>query len=399
MRKFINYGKQWIDEADISAVVEVLQSDFLTQGPKVKKFEDIICEYTGAEYCVAVSNGTAALHLAVLSLGIEEGKEGITTPNTFIATANSMIYNGLKPVFADIREDTYCLDINEVKKKINNNSSLLVPVHFAGQVCEMPELQKIAKDNNLRIIEDAAHAIGSRYADGSRVGNCRYSDLTTFSFHPVKTITCGEGGAITTNDQELYEKLLLLRNHGIERNKSKFKINPSSQSYAATSNSTFERTWYHEMQVLGYNYRLTDIQAALGVSQMSKLNRFIERRREIIKCYNKAFKDIEWLKIPYEREGLFSAFHLYVVQIDFNKIGKTREIVMHELRENGIGTQVHYIPVHTQPYYQENYGFGWGDQPKAEKYYLNALSIPLYPLMTDDDVEFVIAKVRGLKSE
>lgn len=392
-KAFLNYGKQWINDDDIYAVVETLKSDFLTQGPKVKEFEDAICEYTGAKYCVAVANGTAALHIAVASLEIEKGKEGITSPNTFMATSNSMIYNGLKPVFADIDKKTYCIDPEKIKGNITENTRLIIPVHFAGQPCDMQQIYQIATSHEPRamsqqlfIIEDAAHAIGSRYKDGSKVGNCKYSDITIFSFHPVKTITTGEGGAITTNNKELYERLLLLRNHGITKDNSKLSI----------KHSTLNEPWYHEMQILGFNYRITDIQASLGISQLKKLDKFVTRRREIVSKYNNAFKDIDWLTIPYEKPDVYSAFHLYVLQIDFDKIGKSRKQVMEELRLKNIGTQVHYIPVHTQPYYQINYGYKWGDYPIAEDYYEKALSIPLYPKMTDNDVEYVIENILEL---
>ncbi len=385
-RAFLNYGKQWIDEEDIQSVVETLKSDFLTQGPKVVEFEDAICDYTGARYCVAVANGTAALHLAVAALKIPKGSEGITSPNTFVASANCMVYNGITPRFADIDSRTYNIDPKNITSGVSEKTKLVIPVHFAGQPADMEKINEIGKGNNLYVIEDSSHAIGSQYTDGSIVGNCKYSDLTTFSFHTVKTITTGEGGAITTNDSELYERLLLLRNHGITKDNSKLSI----------EHSKLGEPWYHEMQILGFNYRLSDIHASIGISQLKKLDKFVKRRREIVKKYNKAFKDIDWLTIPYERPDVYSAFHLYVLQIDFEKIGKSRKQVMEELRLKNIGTQVHYIPVHTQPYYQENYGYKWGDYSVAEDYYEKALSIPLYPKMTDDDVYYVIEKIIGL---
>lgn len=375
----ITYGKQWIEDDDIQAVVDVLKSNYLTQGPKIEEFEKAICDYTGAKYCVAVSNGTAALHLAVASLGIENG-EGITTPNTFVASANCLAYDNLKPILADIESDTFNIDPKEIKNKISPKTRVIIAVDFAGQPAQMEEIYKIAKENNLHVIEDAAHAIGSVYPDGSKVGSCKYSDLTTFSFHPVKTITTGEGGAITTNDEKLYQKLLLLRSHGITKDLSLMSENPGP--------------WYYEMQELGFNYRMTDVQAALGISQLKKLNSFVARRREIVAKYNAAFSGQENYFVPIEQEGNFSAFHLYVLQIDFTKIGKTRKQVMLELSEKNIGTQVHYIPVHLQPYYKERYNYKAGDFPVAEEYYKKCLSLPLYPKMTDEEVDYVIKSIK-----
>ena len=383
MTKFLNYGKHWIDDDDIAAVVKVLKSDFITQGPRIGDFETSLADYVGAKYAVAVSSGTAALHLAVTALNLKKGAEGITSPNTFAASANCFVYNGLIPAFADIEKKTYCIDPSEIKKRMTPQTRVVIPVHFAGQPCEMETIADIAKNNNVHIIEDASHAIGSRYANGQMVGSCCYSDMAAFSFHPVKTIATGEGGAVTTNDKDLYEQLIMLRNHGITKDNSKFKI----------QNSKLTGPWYYEMQQLGFNYRVTDIQAVLGISQLKKIDKFIKRRRQIIKEYNRAFETIEWLTTPYEREGIFSAFHLYVLKIDFGKINKTRTQVMEELKAKGIGTQVHYIPVHFLPYYRENFGFKEGDFPGAEHYYHQCLSIPLYPRMTDEDVRKVIEAV------
>ncbi len=380
--EFIGYGKQWIDENDIAAVVKTLQSDYLTQGPAIEEFERKLCALTGAKYCVAVANGTAALHLSVSALELEAGTEGITTPNTFVATSNSLLYNNLIAVFADIDERTYTIDPAEIEKHITSRTKVIIPVHFAGQPAEMMQIKSIAEKNNLYVIEDAAHAIGSRYENDSPVGNCQYSDMTVFSFHPVKTMTTGEGGAITTNNRELYNKLLSLRNHGNTKDPEHLENNPGP--------------WYYEMHMLGFNYRLTDIQAALGISQLQKLEKFIERRREIVKRYDEAFQAIDWITTPFERKNVFSAFHLYVLQIDFNKIGTTRKDVMEELKEKNIGTQVHYIPVHTQPYYRTHFDYQRGDYPKAEKYYEKTLSIPLYPKMTDEEVEYVIENITRL---
>lgn len=376
----IGYGHQYIDDSDIQAVVEVLKSDYLTQGPAVTQFEKSICDITGAKYCVAVSNATAGLHIAVAALELKEGSEGITTPNTFLASSNCMVYNKVKPVFADIDPVSYNIDPKEIQKHISDKTKVLIPVHFAGLPCDMEKINTIAKKHNLHIIEDAAHAIGSQYADGSYIGNCKYSDMTVFSFHPVKTITTAEGGAVTTNDEKLYQKLLMLRSHGVTKDELILAQNPGP--------------WYYEMHSLGFNYRMTELQAALGVSQLKKLDFFKKRRREIIAMYNKAFADMRYLKTPYEPENVCSCFHLYVTQIDFESLGKSRAQVMKELRDKGIGTQVHYIPVPTQPYYKNTFGYKDGDYPVAEKYYEQELSLPLYPGLSDDDVNTVIKAVK-----
>lgn len=380
----IGYGHQYIDDFDIQAVVEVLKSDYLTQGPAVTQFEKSICDITGAKYCVAVSNATAGLHIAVAALELPENSEGITTPNTFLASSNCMVYNKVKPVFADIDAKTYNIDPKEIQKQISDKTKVLIPVHFAGLPCDMEKINTIAKKHNLHIIEDAAHAIGSQYADGSYIGNCKYSDMTVFSFHPVKTITTAEGGAVTTNDEKLYQKLLMLRSHGVTKDESIITKNPGP--------------WYYEMISLGFNYRMTELQAALGVSQLKKLDFFKKRRREIIAAYNKAFATNEFLVTPFESSEVCSCFHLYVTQIDFEKLGKTRTQVMQELRDKGIGTQVHYIPVPTQPFYKETYGYKDGDYPKAEKYYEQELSLPLYPGMSDDDIQSVINAIHKVIS-
>ena len=394
--KTLHYGSQYIDEDDINEVLSVLKSDFLSQGPAIKAFEEQMAACTGAGYCVAVSSGTAALHLAVKALDIEAGKEGITSPLTFVASSNSFIYNNLKPAFADIHEKTYCIDPAALKDKINKNTGVIMPVHFAGQPARMRDIYETAEKQGIFIIEDAAHAIGSRFDDGSLVGSCKYSHMTAFSFHPVKTITTGEGGAITTNDKNIYEKLLMLRNHGLTKDPSKFKIHHSK---FIAEHPELHGPWYYEMQELGFNYRMTDMQAALGKGQLRKSGDFVKRRRQIITAYNEAFKNLEWLTIPYERPGVFSAFHLYVIKIDFEGIKKTRAQVMAELKEKSINTQVHYIPVHLQPYYRDHYGFKEGDFPKAEHYYKQCLSIPLYPKMTDEDVQRVIDAVRDLHNK
>jgi len=354
MKKY-SYGKQTIDSDDINSVVDTLKSDYLTQGPKVKEFEDKLCKVTGAKYAVAVSNGTAALHLAILALGIGVGDEGITTPITFVASANCLRYVGANVKFADIEEDTGLIDPNEIIKQINPRTKVLIPVHYAGQSCDMEEIAKIAKKHKLYVIEDAAHAIGSTYK-GHKVGSCKYSDLTTFSFHPVKTITTGEGGAITTNNPKLYQKLLILRTHGITQ---KPDIAP----------------WYYEMSDLGYNYRLTELQCSLGISQLNKIDKFINKRIALAKRYTKFFlrnTNIRVLKLLNNNKN---TYHLYVIKVRDKAI---RLALFNHLKKYNINCQAHYIPVYWQPYYQK-LGFKIGHCPNAEIFYERILSIPIYP--------------------
>jgi UDP-4-amino-4,6-dideoxy-N-acetyl-beta-L-altrosamine transaminase len=384
--KFIPYGKQWLDKNDIQAVVNVLNSDFLTQGPKIEQFEKDICKYTGAKYCIAVANGTAALHLAVAALNLPKYSHGLTSPISFLASANCLIYNNLKPIFADINLKDFNISANTIEAKITPTTKVIISVHFAGQPCNMKAIHKLAKEKKTYVIEDAAHAIGSKYSDGSKIGNCKYSDMTIFSFHPVKTITTGEGGAITTNDHKLYKKLINLRSHGVTKIPDEF-----------ISKDKENGPWYYEMQKLGFNYRLTDLQAALGSSQLNKIDTFIEKRRNIIKKYNNAFKDISWLTTPKESPGLYSAFHLYILLFNFKKIKKSRKNVMELLSAKNIGTQVHYIPIHLQPFYQKNFGYKNGDFPIAEEYYTHTLSLPLYPKMTEKEIDYVIANVINLE--
>lgn len=376
------YGRQWINQDDIDAVDAILRGDYLTQGPALVQFEQALCDYTGAKYCVVVANGTAALHIAVAALQLPPGSAGITSPITFTASATSMVYSGLVPVFADIDAETYCISPERLAAQITKETRLITPVHFTGRTCDMPAIAEIAKRHSLRVIEDAAHAIGSDYPQGGKVGCCKYSDMTIFSFHPVKTITTGEGGAVMTNDPILYERLLLLRSHGITKDPAHLHQCPGP--------------WYYEMQSLGFNYRLTDIQAALGISQMKRLDAFKQRRLEIIRAYQKAFDKLPWLQTPCGKDQDAFCYHLYVAQIDFEAIGKTRQEVMAQLKAQGVLTQVHYIPVHTQPFYQAQCGTRQGDFPKAEAYYERALSLPLYPAMTDADVRHVISCVENL---
>ena len=377
--KTIPYGHQWIDEKDIKEVIKVLKSDWITQGPKIKEFEEALCKYTGAKYAVAVSSGTAALHIACLAAGIKEGDEVITTPITFVATANCILYCGGRPVFADIQEDTVNIDPDEIKKKITKMTKAIIPVHFAGHPCDLEEIYEIAKENNLIVIEDACHALGAEYK-GSKIGSCKYSDMTVFSFHPVKSITTGEGGAVLTNNKDLYEKLLLLRSHGITKDKRKF-INKK------------EGGWYYEMHELGFNYRITDFQCALGISQLKKLDKFIKRRREIVDIYNKELSEIDEIILPVERPYVKSSWHIYYIRL---KNPQKRRFVFEKLQEKGIGVQVHYIPVYRQPYYQTNFGYKKGDYPKAEDYYHRSLTVPLYPKIKISGIINIMKILKGV---
>ncbi len=383
---YIPYSRQYIDEEDIQEVVKVLKSDFITQGPKIPEFERKLVDYCGAKYTVAVNSGTSALHIACLAAGIKPGDEVITSPITFVASANCVLYCGGKPVFADIQEDTINIDPHEIKKKITSRTKAIIPVHFAGHPCDMEEIQAIAKEHNLVVIEDAAHALGAEYK-GSKIGSCKYSDMTILSFHAVKHITTGEGGAVLTNDKKYYEKLLMFRNHGITKDKSRFTLH----------DSRLMGDWYYEMQTLGYNYRMTDIQAALGISQMKKLDSFVKRRREIAAIYHKAFRDNPYFDIPTENDYAYSSYHLYPIRLKDKYKTMKREIFV-KLREKGLGIQVHYIPVYWHPYYKD-LGYRKGLCPVAEDFYQREISIPVYPAMSDKDIKHVIEKVNHIFCE
>ena len=371
---YIPYGRQSIDQDDIREVIQSLQSDYLTTGPRIAEFEKIVADYVGAKFAVAVSNGTAALHVACLAAGIGEGDEVITSPITFVASANCVLYCGAKPVFADIKPDSYNIDPKDIRRKITQKTKAIIAVHFTGQPCEMEEIREIAREHRLIVIEDAAHALGAVYK-GTRIGSL--SDLTTFSFHPVKHITTGEGGMITTNNRELYEKLLLFRSHGITRDASQMISNDGD--------------WYYEQLELGYNYRITDIQCALGISQMKKLDLFLQKRREIAERYRTAFEGCRGLILPKQIDGCCNSWHLYVIQV----IEKDRKQIFDALRSRNIGVNVHYIPVHTQPYYRQH-GYEEVVCPNAEALYHNIISLPIYPGLTIEEQDYVIAQVKDL---
>jgi UDP-4-amino-4,6-dideoxy-N-acetyl-beta-L-altrosamine transaminase len=376
---YVPYARQWIDDEDIRAVVSTLKSDFLTQGPEVERFENSIKKVTSARYCVAVSSASAGLMLAVAAMGIEENLEGITSPNTFVASASCLVQNRLNPRFVDIDARTLCIDPIKIEAALNERTRILVPVHFAGQPADMRKIKKLADRDGLKVVEDAAHAIGSCYPDGSSVGSCEYSDCTVFSFHAVKTITTGEGGAITTNDPELYRRLVQLRSHGITRDQALMEKNPGP--------------WYYEMISLGFNCRLTDIQAALGARQLEKLEVYKARRQAIFQRYQEAFASVPHVTCPSVTDWKNVCLHLYVLQFDLVSLRKTRAQLMADLRAEGIGTQVHYIPVHLQPYFRDRFGTRPGDCPISESYYERALSLPFFPKLTDAEVERVIQAV------
>ncbi|MEO1945715.1 MAG: UDP-4-amino-4,6-dideoxy-N-acetyl-beta-L-altrosamine transaminase, partial [Candidatus Thioglobus sp.] len=397
----IPYGKHYIDEDDIQSVVDVLRYGMLTQGPKISEFENTIANYVDAKYAVAVANGTAALHLACMALELGKGDEVITSPNTFIATSNSILYVNAKPVFVDIDPQTLNIDISKIEETILNSSNIkaIFPVHFGGLPCDMERIKQLAVKYNLYIVEDAAHALGATYGNGNKVGNCQYSDMTCFSFHPVKGISSGEGGMITTNNLDTYHKLTLLRSHGITKGNFEFPGISYPDSSLINKDKALEngelKRWYYEMQHLGYNYRITDIQCALATSQMDKIDLFLDARKSMAKFYDQAFAEV--LKItplqPQGREN--SSHHIYVVRGDFDRIGLTRHQFMTRLAEKGVGSQVHYIPVVSQPYYQDM-GYEIKQYPQTGVYYQNTLSIPLYYGLSSAEQKLVISSIKDL---
>ncbi len=382
----ISYGRQHIDEEDIQAVVDCLRSNNLTQGPMVAEFEQSVASYVGARFAVAVSSGTAGLHIAALAAGAKPATALLTSPITFVATSNAAVYAGATPLFADVEADTINISPTAIAQKLAEHPeiSIISPVHFAGLPCDMVAIKKMADSAGAVVIEDAAHALGSRYFDGSMVGNCKYSLMTVFSFHPVKSITTGEGGLVTTNDEVTYHKLLRLRSHGINKDADNYLLPENAHTDGVPN------PWYYEMQELGFHYRITDIQCALGVSQMKKIDAFVSRRRVLTSRYDTAFAGMKFIK-PAQKQGRDrSAHHLYPVRINFAAAGTTRAVFMGELRRRGVITQVHYIPVTMQPFYQR-LGCVSADYPQANAYYAEALSLPLYVDLTDEQQDSVIA--------
>lgn len=384
--KKIPYGRQNITDEDIQAVTETLKSDWLTQGPKIQEFETAFANYVGSSYAIALANGTAALHLCTLALGVKPGDKVITTPITFAASANCIRYCGGEVIFSDIDPDTYLLDIDKVKSLLENSPkgtyTGIIPVDFAGRACDLEAFRALANEYGLWIIEDSCHSPGGSFTDSKNsvqnCGNGNFADLAIFSFHPVKHIAAGEGGMITTNNEALYKKILNLRSHGIQQDPLK-KINNHGG-------------WYYEMQELGYNYRLTDIQAALALSQLKRAESGIKRRREIAAIYKENFEDASFLK---GQSGVISghAYHLYVIEVK-----KNRDELFNYLRSLNIIVQIHYIPVHLMPYYQQ---FGWeeGDFPEAERYYKHCISLPIYPTLTPEEQAYVINEINSFYDE
>ena len=378
MHSKIPYGRQNINDEDIKAVVDILKSDFLTQGPNVKKFENVFSKYIGSKYSVAVSNGTAALHLSILALNLKPGDKVITTPNTFLASANCVKYCGGEIVFVDIDPSTYLLDIDKVKELLEKSPKGtykgIIPVDFAGRANDLEKFRELSNEYGLWILEDSCHSPGGYFIDSNgekqNCGNGNFANLAIFSFHPVKHIACGEGGMITTNDEELYKKLLVLRTHGIQQDPDKVLKD--------------DGCWYYEMQELGYNYRLTDFQSALGLSQLNRAKDGIIRRKEIANKYYEAFNNSDFIK---GQSGVIEghAYHLYVIEV------QNRKGLINYLRELNIFAQVHYIPMHLMPYYK-NLGWKYGDMPNSEKYYSNCISLPMYPEL-EEDQHFVIKKI------
>lgn len=381
MSRFIHYGRQWIDQEDINRVIEVLKSEWITQGPSVGKFETVLAQYCEAKYAVVFNSGTSALHAAYFTLGLKKDDEFITSPNSFVATANAGLYLDAKPVFIDIEEDTGNIDASKIEARISDKTKLIVPVHYAGHSADMEKIFDLAQKYKINIIEDACHALGAKYKN-EKIGSGKFSAMTVFSFHPVKHITTGEGGAVVTNNPDYYERLRMFGSHGIT--KKNFINEPDGP-------------WYYEMHFLGYNYRMTDIQCALGISQLKKLEDFVERRRKIANAYKEAFEGNPFFDIMVEKKYAYNSYHLYTIRIKERYKTKKKEI-FEKLRAKGIGVQVHYIPIYLQPYYK-NLKYEKGLCPHAEDFYQREISIPIYPSMSDEDVLFVIERIKEVFEE
>ena len=374
----IPYGRQYIDKSDIEAVVEVLQSDWLTTGPKVKEFEESVAEYVGVKSAVAVSSGTAALHSAMYAIGIGPGDEVLIPSMTFAATANCVVFQGGVPVFVDVEADTLLIDPEEVERKVTDRTKAIIAVDYAGQPCDYDRLQEIADRRNLAIVTDGCHSLGAEY-NGRKVGGV--ADMTAFSFHPVKHITTGEGGMVTTDNPEYEKRLRIFRNHGMT---SDFRQREE------------QGTWYYEIVDLGYNYRITDFQCALGLSQLQKLPDFLKRRKDLSEQYEEAFSSVQEINPLDVKHNVNHAYHLYVIRVDFESLGCERTDIFQRLREKGIGVNVHYIPLHLHSFYQKRFGSGRGLCPVAEEAYESIMSIPIHPGMNNEDSNEVITVLLGI---
>jgi len=370
---FIPYGTQWVDDDDINEVVKVLRSDWITTGPKIKEFEDALCSYIGCRHCAVVNSGTSALDIAVQALELSKGSEVITTPFTFVATSNAIIYNGLKPVFADICSDTFNIDPEDIRRKITKDTKAIIYVDYAGQPCDIKAIREIADEFDLYLIEDACHAIGAEY-EGKKVGN--FADLTIFSFHPVKHITTGEGGAVVTDDEGLYERLSLLRSHGIDRDVQD-RYGPDA-------------SWAYDMKYLGRNYRITDFQAALGISQLKKLDMFIDKRNELASRYHELLGDVDAVIMPVVKDNIRHVWHLYTVLLDKSI---DRNEFFKYMRSANIGVSLHYIPVYRHSYYVENFGFEAEGFPVTEDVFRRIITLPLFPRMSEQQVKYVVTSI------
>ncbi|MBM7572159.1 UDP-4-amino-4,6-dideoxy-N-acetyl-beta-L-altrosamine transaminase [Aquibacillus albus] len=377
---YLPYGRQWIDEEDIKAVTNVLKSDFITTGPTISQFEKEVAEFVGSKYAVAFSSGTAALHAACFAAGIKDNDEVITTPMTFAASSNCILYTGGSPVFADINPQTYNISPEAIKPLINEKTKAIITVDFTGQPAEYDEIMSLAQKQGLIVIDDAAHALGATYKE-KYIGSI--ADMTMFSFHPVKHITTGEGGMITTDNELYYEKLLEFRSHGITRDPHKLQ--------------NFHEPWYYEMQELGFNYRMTDIQASLGLSQLKKLKTFLTKRREYATKYNNAFKNMNEIITPFQKQGSNSSWHLYILRLNVHKLKTNRNEIFKALQKENIGVNVHYIPVYLHPFYQQM-GYKKGLCPRAESVYQEIITLPLFPKMSVEDLNDVIAGVQKVIS-
>ncbi|MDB9760433.1 UDP-4-amino-4,6-dideoxy-N-acetyl-beta-L-altrosamine transaminase [Pelagibacteraceae bacterium] len=391
--RFLPYSRQTIDNKDISSVIKYLKNDFITQGSNIKDFEKNFAKFVGSKYAVACSSGTAALHLACLALGLNKNSNLLSPTVSFLASANCAQFLGANTYFTDVENENFTISIDSLKKELKKRKiDVVIAMHMGGQPADLEEIFNLQKKFNFKIIEDACHALGSKYKN-TRIGSCKFSDISTFSFHANKVITTGEGGMITTNDKNIFEKILKLRTHGAHKNKREFENSNLALDEKGNSNM-----WYYEMKEVGYNYRLTSFQSALGNSQLKKINFFLKRKKKIAKLYRSLLKNNNLIKLLPENKNSITANHLFTLLIDFNRLGKSRNFIMNKLKLKGIGSQVLYIPLHLQPYYQKKYGYRLGDFPEAEKYYSDCLSIPIFSDLKDQEVKYIAKNINEIIS-